>query len=272
MTDRIPPNSRLSRYFDPNSSVEDDWFFPEEPATALDTIDYDAIPTVEEREADPEAGPQLSFIDEPHAIALPDAYEPGYAYPLIVWFHGTDGTEDEVFDVLPQISERNYLALAIRGNLPTEEGARWASSVDGVVALARKIEQTVARMQQSFNINPQRVYLAGRGTGGSTALELLLAHPQSFAGAASFQSDFPQLEAPLAQFRGLRGRRMLLTTTYDCPDVKIGELVAAGRKFYSAGMQVGTRVYQQTEAAAESKMFRDLDRWIMDGITTAVSV
>jgi phospholipase/carboxylesterase len=272
MSDRLPPNSRLSRYFDPASAVDDDWFFPEEPATALGTIDFDAIPTVEERAADPEAGPQISLIDEPHAIALPDAYEPGYAYPLIVWFHGTDGTEDEVFDVLPQISERNYLALAIRGNLPTEAGARWASSVEGVVALARKIEQTVSRMQQSFNVHPQRIYLAGRGTGGTTALELLLAQPEKFAGAAAFQSEFPQLDAPLAQFRGLRGRRMLLTTTFDCAEVKVGELVAAGRKFYSAGMQVGTRVYQQTGDAAETKMFRDLDRWIMDGIATAITV
>jgi predicted esterase len=125
-------------------------------------------------------------------------------------------------------------------------------------------------MQQKFNVNPQRIFLAGMGAGGTTALEVILEKPELFAGAASLCGEFPTVDKPLARFRGLRGRRLLLSTTYTCPDVKVLDLVNSGRMLYAAGMQVGTRVYQQSGDAATAKMLRDIDHWIMGSIQTAL--
>lgn len=271
------PSSRFSDAFDPAWHRHDPaalWEADHDAATAMEgPIDFDAVPTREEFEANPESGPRISLIDEPHAIALPSVYEHGYAYPLIVWFHDDGGNEEDIFDALPMISDRNYLALALRGNLPGRDGgARWATALDGPLAAARRVEEAVAEMQRQFHVHPQRIYLAGVGSGGTTALEVLLDHPEVFVGAACLCGEFPAVENPLARFRGLRGRRILLSTTLDCPDVKVVDLVVSGRLLYTAGMQVGTRIYQQSGETARAKMFRDVDRWIMDGIASAVPV
>jgi len=236
-------------------------------------IDYDAIPTHAELEAGMATGPTVSLVDEPHAIALPDVYEPGYSYPLLVWFHDQGGSEENVFEVLPQISERNYLALAIRGNIPvSDQQASWSVAEAGAESLLDKVEEAVERMSDQFSIHRERVYLAGVGSGGTTALELLLQRPEAFAGAACLGGEFPHLAHPLAKFRGLRGRRVLLATSLDCPNVKITDLVNSGRLLYSAGVQVGTRIYQQPGGVPTPKMLRDLDAWLMDGIASAVRV
>jgi phospholipase/carboxylesterase len=234
-------------------------------------IDYDAIPTHAELEAGRATGPVVSLVDEPHAIALPDVYEPGYSYPLLIWFHDAGDREETIFEVLPQISERNYLALAIRGNLSVgEQRATWSVAETGAAALLDKLEEAVNRMADQFSIHRERVYLAGVGSGGTAALELLLQRPEAFAGAASLGGAFPQLAHPLAKFRGLRGRRVLLATSLDCPNVKVTDLVNSGRMLYSAGVQVGTRIYQQPGGVPTPRMFRDLDAWIMDGISSAI--
>lgn len=235
-------------------------------------IDYDTIPTLEELEAGDSDGPVVSLVDEPHAIALPDVYEHGYSYPLIVWFHEAGGNEEDIFRVLPEISERNYLAMALRGDREVEGGFEWSASDIGVAALAEKLEAAIDRLAEKFAIHRDRVYLAGVGSGGTTAMELLLEKPEAFAGAACLGGAFPQLEQPLARFRGLRGRRALLTTSTETTDVKVADLVAAGRLLYSAGMQVGTRIYQPNGANTPRKMLREIDHWIMDGISSAIRV
>lgn len=236
-------------------------------------IDYDAIPTHAELEAGMATGPTVSLVDEPHAIALPDVYEPGYSYPLLVWFHDAGGNEETIFDVLPQISERNYLAMALRGNLALGSNeAAWSLAEAGTESVLDKLEEAINRMADQFSIHRERIYLAGVGSGGTAALELLLQRPESFAGAACLGGAFPQLAHPLAKFRGLRGRRVLLGTSLDCPNVKVTDLVNSGRMLYSAGVQVGTRIYQQPGGVPAPRMFRDLDAWIMDGISSAVRV
>lgn len=240
--------------------------------TETETIDYDAIPTLAELQDGARTGPVVSLINAPHAIALPDIYEPRYAYPVVVWFHAAGGTEEDLFEVLPQISDRNYLGLALRGDVPQGAGATWSLSGRDGRNLLQDVEEAVHGLAQRFRIHPERVYLAGVGAGGSAALELALQHPEAFAGAACLCGSFPAIEYPLARFRGLRGRRVLLSTAVDCRDVKIADLVAAGRLLYTAGMQVGTRVYQSMAALRGGKMLRDLDHWIMDAISSAVKV
>ncbi|MBI1347497.1 hypothetical protein GC163_14555 [bacterium] len=235
------------------------------------TIDYDSIPTLEELESGENTGPQVSLVDEPHAIALPDVYEQGYSYPLIVWFHEAGGNEEDIFRILPEISERNYLAISIRGDREVNGGFEWTTGI-GVAALAEKLEAAIERLAEKFSINRDRVYLAGMGSGGTLAMELLLEKPEAFTGAASLNGTFPQLAQPLAHFRGLRGRRALLTTSNESTDVKVADLVAAGRLLYSAGMEVGTRIYQSQGPVTYRKMLREIDHWIMSGIRSAVRV
>ena len=53
--------------------------------------------------------------DFAHALFAPMHYEPGYAYPLIVWLHGTGGDQRQLQRVMPLVSMRNYVAITPRG-------------------------------------------------------------------------------------------------------------------------------------------------------------
>ena len=56
-------------------------------------------------------------IDSVVRSILPEHYEPGYAYPLVLWFHGDGSSEAEISSVMPNISDRNYhRARNVRGN------------------------------------------------------------------------------------------------------------------------------------------------------------
>src|SRR4051794_11860744 len=46
---------------------------------------------------------------------IPQRYEPNYAYPLLVLFHGRGGDEQQMVRSMPAMSWRNYVGLSLRG-------------------------------------------------------------------------------------------------------------------------------------------------------------
>src|SRR5262245_62281498 len=46
---------------------------------------------------------------------LPTGYEPNYAYPLLVFFHGHGGSEEQILRLAPRLSRRNYICIGLRG-------------------------------------------------------------------------------------------------------------------------------------------------------------
>lgn len=217
-----------------------------------------------------EEGLPVPVCSAEHSVALPDGYTAGYAYPLLIWLHQAGEDENEVDFVLPQVSERNYLGAAVRGNVILPAGFDWSTAGDGLGEIQSQLSELIDGMCQTYNVHPDRVYLAGYGTAGSVAVELLLSRPDLYRGAASLCGAFPQLSNPLAGFRMLHGRQVLLASTFDSPQGAVADAVANGRLLYNSGVQVGTRVYQSASAGLTPRMLRDLDHWIMSGISTAI--
>src|SRR5262249_4804276 len=46
---------------------------------------------------------------------LPTGYEPRYPYPLLVFFHGHGGSEEQILRLAPRLSRRNYICVGLRG-------------------------------------------------------------------------------------------------------------------------------------------------------------
>src|SRR3954451_7233008 len=46
---------------------------------------------------------------------LPTGYEPRYPYPLVVFFHGQGGNEEQVLRLAPRLSRRNFICIGLRG-------------------------------------------------------------------------------------------------------------------------------------------------------------
>src|SRR5437870_5383009 len=51
---------------------------------------------------------------------LQTGYEPNYPYPLVVFFHGHGGSEEQILQLAPRVSRRNYVCIALRGPHATE--------------------------------------------------------------------------------------------------------------------------------------------------------
>jgi phospholipase/carboxylesterase len=226
--------------------------------------------TVAEEIFDPALETQFEGVETPHRLCLPEGYTPGYAYPLIVWFHDDGGDEDDVADVMPRISERNYIGLALRGNVLRTMGHGWTTAGERWARLALDLDNLILAAQERYRIHADRMYVAGAGTGGSLAWEALLRQPMRWAGAICLSGSFPSFPHPLANFRQLHERRLLLSTGVSSRADGVAKLIDSGRLMYSAGVQVGTRMYDGEASAPTDKMLRDVDHWVMDSIATAV--
>lgn len=222
--------------------------------------------------ADPNLQParESQGCDRPHAVYVPEHYEAGYAYPLIVWFHGDGSSEEELAQVMPSISDRNYIGVSLRGDVTLENSFGWSTAGISPELLA-DVRSIVLSLRREYHIHSERIYLAGVGSGATVAVNLMLAKPEWFGGVISFSGELPKSDAALTQVDELKNKRILLTTSLGSTTTRVGDVVAAGRLLYSAGMQVGTRVYQEAESTPSPRMLRDLNSWLMDDICANVN-
>lgn len=205
-------------------------------------------------------------VSDPLHLALfaPLHYEPNYAYPLVIWLHGRQGSEHDLLRVMPHLSLRNYVAVAPRG---TEQAGRF---YDWSRTNSRLAEQRVLRCleaaQTKYNVSPRRVYLAGMEHGGAMAIEIALRHPDLFAGAISLGGGFPAGGAPLAKLEAARDLPLFLTSYQQSSLYPVARACDDLRLFHAAGLRVMLRQYPGTDGLCKL-VLADLDRWIMEQVT-----
>lgn len=265
-SDRRDPTPWERRFQDLTHSVDENVVEATFDADSLPTHSeiIELIETLHAGESSPFVEPPMT--DRPSAIHLPEHYEARYAYPLVVWFHGDGGSEAELSSVMPNISDRNYIGLALRGNATCESGFAWSTSDEQFDALLGDVETLVRMCRRQYHIHSERIYLAGFGSGASAAMELILRKPEWFGGAACLCGSFSKLQVPSLRLNDFRNKRILLTTSASNRSSGVGDVVAAGRLLYSSGMQIGTRVYQESGTSPSNKMLRDVNHWLMDDV------
>src|SRR5947209_5166782 len=108
---------------------------------------------------------------------LPVGYEPRYPYPLLVFFHGQGGNEEQILRLAPRLSRRNFISIGLRG--PHVMGPRpdgklgyaWGDgSADTSVEdyMLRAVEQT----RRTYHVHSERIYLAGFAEGATLAYRM----------------------------------------------------------------------------------------------------
>jgi phospholipase/carboxylesterase len=221
--------------------------------------------------------PARTRLTHPHILFSPIHYEPKYAYPLLIWLHGTGGDERQLLRIMPIISIRNYVAVAPRGlpveqseSLPTfdlsvsailhrpKEQYDWILSEDHLATIEQRIFDCIAVAQERCFISDQRIFIAGFGTGGTTALRLATLYPECFAGVAAFGGDLPldnrifpswQMPQPLSFLFGIDES----TPDHVCQTMEL---------FHTAGLTATIREYSDTKSLIPA-MLQDLNRWMM---------
>lgn len=214
----------------------------------------------------------------PRVYFAPQHYEPNYAYPLLVWLHRPGADETELWDIMPLVSLRNYVAIALRGfdgtpvkspqiHRPGEAYRTWPQEPEAVFETDEAVAEAVRGAAERFHIAPRRVFLAGAGAGGTMALRLGLLNPEQFAGVLSIGGPLPRGEMPLRCYRTLRRFPVWLAQTL-AEHQPVQSLCADLRLIHSAGMELMLRQYVGAQEL-DRVILADMNRWIMERVTSA---
>jgi phospholipase/carboxylesterase len=202
----------------------------------------------------------------PFSVFLPRGYEPRYAYPLLVLLHGRGEHESQWLAALPELSRRNYLAVALRG--PETVLARrgrigfgWSGEdVDDYVLAA------IDEVRSRWNVHSRRILAVGVEEGASLALRLGLQLPMAFGGAVALNGWLPDgplgLTAAGQRLRGISGPSFFIGHSAAHANVPAARSEKAASLLYSAGFDVEGKLYS-TSAPLCRSMLRDVDRWLV---------
>jgi len=207
----------------------------------------------------------LAVEPAPHATFTPIHYERNYAYPLLVWLHSHASNEHELRQLMPRVSMRNYVGVAPQGPWFHRHQDRrgWRQAGDAIEEAETRIADCITAAKRRFNIHPDRVYLAGYGSGGTMALRVAWNDPSRFAGVASLNGPLPTRQSPLRRVNELRKLPCLLASaraSESYPEARVCEDL---RLLHAAGCTVALRQYPGADGLT-GRMLSDLNRWLME--------
>ncbi len=193
----------------------------------------------------------------PDTFYYPEKHEPKYAYPLIIWLCDGRSSSRDFQDLMPLISDQNYLGLEISlDQLPHNKTICCNQ-------LMSHIQEELVEFNLEANIHPDRIYLAGFEERASIAMKLTLMHPLQFAGFLAINPVINEFDNLLKNFRFLRHLRGLLTTTNSASESEKQDwLKPFAQLLHDAGVGIQLDTRKKTEAGA----CRLLNQFIMDGI------
>ncbi len=213
----------------------------------------------------------------PHRFFIPMHYEKNYAYPLLVWLHGPNGSETEIAHVMPHISLRNYVGVSPRGTVKNKANSRvsrecysWSQSPSSVADALEDVLESVESAKNRFNIASDRVFLVGNDIGGTMALRLALMAPKYFSGAISLGGALPATNQPFSGIERARSMPIMMAHCRDSLSYDTDAVCADLRLLHSAGMTVCLRQYP-CEQEVTTKMLADVNEWMMERVTGSQS-
>jgi phospholipase/carboxylesterase len=176
-------------------------------------------------------------------VFVPQGYEPGYDYPLVVWL-SDPARRFDLGRAMIRLSLRNYVAV---------QPAR------GGTAIWRAID----RVQDRLSIHPRRIWLVGHGAGGTEAFRTACHQPDAFAGAVSLGGPFPLDEPVFARLDEVRRLPLLLCCRAAAVTADAARFDRTLRLFHAAGGTLAVRIYQRGGELSRATL-GDVNRWLMD--------
>jgi len=221
----------------------------------------------------PAEGFYTSEVREPRRLPvrtfLPTGYEPNYAYPLLVFFHGHGSNEEQLLRHAPQLSRRNYIYIALRGPQPLSDradeaaGYSWEANDPERTLVEDYVLRAIEQTRRNYHVHSERIYLAGLAEGASLAYRLGLSFPERFAGVISLNGSLPRGGNPLVRLPEVRQLRVLIGHGTQNERVPVTTARSDFRLLYTAGLAVRMHTYP-TDHHLHADMLRDVNRWIME--------
>jgi len=199
---------------------------------------------------------------------LPTGYEPKYPYPLLVFFHGHGGNEQQILRLAPRLSRRNYICIGLRGpkflgqRADGRRGFSWGQTGDLDTLIEDYVFRAVELTQRNYHVHSERIYLAGICEGATLAYRLGLSFPERFGGMISLNGARTRRGGPLFRLPEVRQLRVFIGHGIANSVVPLSLAREDYRLFYAAGMPLEMHTYPANHRL-HPDMLRDVNRWIM---------
>jgi predicted peptidase len=120
----------------------------------------------------------------PYRLYVPLSYDKSRAYPLVLWLHGAGSVGNDNFKQMSGASLRGthtWTTPEVQAAHPAfvlapQAQRDWTAEFQTVLELLSSVEQ-------EFNIDKTRLYIAGQSMGGHGTWEFITARPDLFAAA-----------------------------------------------------------------------------------------
>jgi len=200
---------------------------------------------------------------------LPTGYEPNYAYPLLVFFHGHGGNEEQILKLAPRLSRRNYICVGLRGTQLLDQraagdpGYAWGINGQCDALTEDYVFRAIQQTRRSYHVHSERIYLAGIYEGATLAYRLGLTFPERFAGVISLNGSLPPRGSLFLRLPDVRQLRVFIGHGIANPVIPFSSARSDFRLLYTAGLDARLYTYPSTYRL-HADMLRDINRWIME--------
>jgi phospholipase/carboxylesterase len=236
---------------------------------------------------------------------IPRQYEPNYAYPLLVMFHGRPGDEEQLVHAMPALSWRNYVGLALRGPEPVVKRDRLAGYGWGVEferpdrrglrrpeagteaevvrrilfdsesEISDRLEEAVfpaiLQTRRLLHVHSERIFLLGCGEGAAVAYWLGLTFPERFAGVVAINGWLPVGLRPLGRLKACRRLPILVVHGAWNGKVPLDDASRDVATLRAGGLPVAFQSYPCSQRLT-GPMLADIDTWLMGHCTGETSL
>jgi phospholipase/carboxylesterase len=234
------------------------------------------------------------------AMFVPQRYEPNYAYPLLVLFHGRGGDEQQMVRSMPALSWRNYVGLGLQGPeqvtrrsheygfgwgahfaRPDRPAVRAVAAETEVAAFRRRllggtpdpievVEEgvfaAVLQARRTLHVHSERIFLVGSGEGAAVAYRLGLSYPERFAGVVALNGWIPTGFRPLGRLKACRSLRILVVHGEWNARAPIEHARREGATLRAGGLHVAFHAYPCSHRLT-APMLADVDTWLINQCT-----
>lgn len=246
------------------------------PTGSADRRHHDSDVATGEPSVPPPAGASplasvMGLLDQRHAVVhfnllIPMHYEPNYSYPLLVYFHDQRQDESQIHRRMPSISCRNYASVSLRSPGARNTDSAWCQSDDVIEQSFAALTHVIGKSRDRLNINPEKIFLVGEGSGGTMALRLAFQFPYRVAGVASLNGALPSSQTPLSRL--LEAREIPVFWSHYRKSERFAEqsLCEGLSLLHTAGFQMTLRQYPTDDSGCQ-QVYSDLNHWLMEQVT-----
>jgi phospholipase/carboxylesterase len=218
-------------------------------------------------------------LDFPFRVFVPENYEPGYAYPLVVWLHSDESSELELDNVMATLSRRNYIAIAPRANVRLRDDRRlyrWGKCSTDCAVAEELVWDSVQAAMESLSVHPDRIFLAGFGSGATMAQWIGLKYASQVAGVVSLSGCFPKISRVLSNWKKARDLNVLFAQRQGSALCSDEELLRAIKIGHQSGLlytflQARSGGIDSQSDDLDASMLEAANRFMM-GIVTGTNI